>query len=87
MFAETFEKDNLIFKKATQEDLPKILAFVDIFLRKDWLVKRPYLINCLEKQDVWIVFDNDKLVAWAMAGGKKKHYGIYLFIPNIGEEK
>ena len=43
MSLENFEVDALIFRKATQEDLPKIMAFVDIFLRKDWLVRRTYL--------------------------------------------
>lgn len=72
MSSENFEKDNLIYRKATQDDLPKIMAFVDVFLRKDWLVRRTYLLTNLEKYDIWLVFDNDKLVAWAIAGGKKR---------------
>ena len=72
MSVETFEKDELIYRKATQEDLPKIMAFVDIFLRRDWLVRRAYLMTNLEKYDIWLVFDKEKLIAWAIAGGKKR---------------
>jgi N-acetylglutamate synthase-like GNAT family acetyltransferase len=72
MSLENFEVDALIFRKATQEDLPKIMAFVDIFLRKDWLVRRTYLMTNLQKYDIWLVFDARKLIAWAIAGGKKR---------------
>ena len=78
MSIEPFEKDGLIFRPATQDDLPKILAFADIFLRRDWLVRREYANDHVAHS--WIVLDQDKLVGWAMITGKKVGRTLYNLI-------
>lgn len=78
MFAEAFEKDGLIFRPATQDDLPKILAFTDIFLRRSWLVRREYANDHVDHS--WIVLDQEKLVGWAMITGKKVGRTLYNLI-------
>ncbi len=72
MSASAFEKDGLTFRRATQDDIPKILAFVDIYLRKDWLVRRAYLVDKMQNDETWVVFDAERLVAWATLGNQKR---------------
>jgi N-acetylglutamate synthase-like GNAT family acetyltransferase len=53
-------------EKATKKDIPEILAFVDIYLRNDWLVRRPYLISCMNRDAVYMVRNEEgRIVAWA----------------------
>jgi N-acetylglutamate synthase-like GNAT family acetyltransferase len=78
MSLEAFEKNGLIFRPAIQNDLPKILAFADIFLRRSWLVRREYANDHIEHS--WVVFDQDKLVGWAMISGKRVGRTLYNLI-------
>ncbi|HUX14467.1 MAG TPA: GNAT family N-acetyltransferase [Spirochaetia bacterium] len=64
----TFEKDHLIYRRATEKDIPRILGFVDIYLRKDWLVRRDYLWSTMHTDETWIVTDKKRVVAWATVG-------------------
>jgi ribosomal protein S18 acetylase RimI-like enzyme len=68
MSIETFEKNGLIFRPATEKDLAKILAFTDIFLRKDYFLRRPELKEKQRIGSMLVVLDGDKLVAWAAMG-------------------
>jgi N-acetylglutamate synthase-like GNAT family acetyltransferase len=71
MSFETFKKYGLIFREAVKEDFPKILAFVDIFLRRDYFLRRSELFTKMEMATMIIVFHNDKLVALAVMGKNK----------------
>lgn len=72
MFDEAFEVDGLIFRKAVDQDVAKILAFSDIFLRRDVLIIRQYILNNIKRGDVWLVLDGEKLCAFSMSGYKTK---------------
>jgi len=68
----SFENDGLTFRRGTDQDIPKILGFVDIYLRKDWLVRRNYLWDTMHNDETWVVFDGKKLVSWATVGRKSR---------------
>jgi len=78
MSFETFEKDGLIYRKMIETDIPKVLAFVDIFLRKSWFVRRKYCFDHMNES--WVVLDVDKLVGWIFIGGKKVEKTLYNLI-------
>ena len=59
MSAEAFEKDGLIYRKMIETDIPKVLAFVDIFLRRSWFVRRKYCFDHMNES--WVVLDGEKL--------------------------
>ncbi len=67
MSDKTFETDGLIYREATFEDLSRIMAFADIFLRKDVLLYRDYVAAYLKSgiDKVWLTFDREKLIAFA----------------------
>lgn len=66
MSSETFENDQLIYRQAKENDLSKIMAFADICLRRDVLIVRGYIKNYLKSSSkIWLVFDKDKLIAFA----------------------
>jgi N-acetylglutamate synthase-like GNAT family acetyltransferase len=62
------EKDGIkyLIRRATKKDIPKIMAFVDIHLRADWLVRRPYLNDNLNRGYVYLIEHENKLIAWAI---------------------
>ncbi len=63
----SFEKDGLIYREMTEADIPKLMAFADIFLRSDVLLLRTYITHNLRDghAKVWIVFDDQKLIGFA----------------------
>ena len=78
MSVETFEKDGLIYRKMIETDIPKVLAFVDIFLRKSWFVRRKYCFDHMNES--WVVLDGEKLVGWIFIGGEKVEKTLYNLI-------
>jgi N-acetylglutamate synthase-like GNAT family acetyltransferase len=78
MSVEDFEKDGLIYRKMIESDIPKVLAFVDIFLRRSWFVRRKYCFDHMNES--WVVLDADKLVGWIFIGGKKVKKTLYNLI-------
>jgi len=76
MSFETFEKDGLIYRKITEDDIPKILAFTDIFLRRDYLVRKPELIVKIKIGEMIGVFDKKKLIAWGSMGKNKRLWNL-----------
>jgi len=73
---ETFEKDGLTYRQATKADFARILAFVDIFLRRDYLVRRAELERKLEVGTMLIVMDAEKLVSWAVMGKNESLWNL-----------
>lgn len=78
MSLETFEKDGLTYRKMIELDIPKVLAFVDIFLRKSWFVRRKYCFDHMNES--WVVLDGEKLVGWIFIGGEKVEKTLYNLI-------
>lgn len=79
MFVEAFEKEGLTFRPAVKNDLPKILAFADIHLRRSWFVRRKYAFDHID--ETWVVFDGEKLIAWFyMGGGERVERTLYNLI-------
>ena len=78
MSFETFEKDGLTYRQMIEPDIPKVLGFVDIFLRKSWFVRRKYCFDHMSESCV--VLDGDKLVGWIFIDGKKVEKTLYNLI-------
>jgi len=78
MSVEDFEKDGLIYRKMIESDIPKVLGFVDIFLRKSWFVRRKYCFDHMNES--WVVLDGEKLVGWIFIGGEKVEKTLYNLI-------
>lgn len=78
MSFETFEKDGLIYRKMNKTDIPKVLAFVDIFLRRSWFVRRKYCYDHMNES--YIVLDHEKLVGWIFIGGERVKKTLYNLI-------
>lgn len=59
------ELQKIRIRRAEINDIPRILGFVDIYLRRDWLLRRPYLVEKIKHKVSYIAEENEKIVAWA----------------------
>lgn len=73
---KTIEKIKIT--KATEKDIPFILGFTDIFLRRDWVINRGYLLSNLKNGTILLARQNDKIVGVGIAKNNKTLYLLYV---------
>jgi GNAT superfamily N-acetyltransferase len=56
--------------KAEEKDIPIILGFSDIFLRRDWIINKGYLLSNLKNGIILLAFFNDKIVGIGICKNK-----------------
>jgi len=56
--------------KAEEKDIPIILGFSDIFLRRDWIINKGYLMSNLKNGIILLAFNNDKIVGIGICKNK-----------------
>ena len=57
-------------RKAEEKDIPIILGFSDIFLRRDWIINKGYLMSNLKNGIILLAFNNDKIVGIGICKNK-----------------
>lgn len=68
MLDKTAKKIKII--KAEEKDIPIILGFSDIFLRRDWIINKGYLISNLKNGIILLAFNDDKIVGIGVCKNK-----------------
>jgi GNAT superfamily N-acetyltransferase len=77
MSIETIEKTEII--EATENDIPEILGFTDIFLRRDWIINRGYCLSNLKNGIILLAkHGRDKIVGVAVAKKNRTLYLLYV---------
>ncbi len=64
--------------RATEKDIPFILGFTDIFLRRDWIINAPYLRGMFKSGIILIAKIDTKIVGIGISKLNKTLYLLYV---------
>lgn len=71
--------------EATEKDIPIILGFTDIFLRRDWIINRGYLRDNLKKGVILLAWAEGKIVGIGIC--KNKTLLLFYVHPKFRSQK
>lgn len=57
-------------RSASENDIPAILGFTDIFLRRDWVINTGYLLSNLKTGEILLAWNCEKIVGIGVCKNK-----------------